>query len=131
MAPKTIYCIIWSVALWVATFYPLLNESNVFVFKGKLLLDVAQSHIFPMVMAMTLYLGDVLYHLLRNDCQHNILIWVLGTIIVFMIAFVLSLLANCNLAGWFFFIVAWGALTVLKYKTTECEQPSPYPILED
>lgn len=45
--------------------------------------------------------------------------------------FVFSLLVNNNFWGWTLFGAAWLSLTVLKYKTTEDEQSSPYIITED
>lgn len=51
------------------TFYSLLSQSQAFVFTGKDLLSVAESHIMPMIMAMTLYLWDVLYNV--SMCRLN------------------------------------------------------------
>ncbi len=36
MAKKIIYCTLWSVALFTATFYTLIGQDNAFVFDGKL-----------------------------------------------------------------------------------------------
>lgn len=132
MVKKSIYCTIWSVALFVATFYSLFKQDQAFVFDSKYLLDVAQSHIFPMIMAMTLYLMDVMYNVsLRNNNESSIVLWILGTIIIFLTAFVMSLLVNGNVAGWGLFGIAWLSLTALKYKTTEDEKSTPYIITED
>ena len=62
MAKKIIYCTLWSVALFVATFYGIIGQESAFLFQGKEMLDVASSHIFPMIMAMVLYLWDVMYN---------------------------------------------------------------------
>lgn len=130
MAKKLIYCILWSIALFVSTFYSIIGKE--FVFDGKLLLDVAQSHIFPMVMAMTLYLVDVMYSLsIKKSNNDNIILWILGTIIVFMCSFVVSLLINTNFWGWTLFIIAWLSLTTLKFVTTEDKESVPYIITED
>lgn len=59
------------------------------------------------------------------------ILWILGTIILFLGFFVFSLLVNNNFWGWTLFGAAWLSLTVLKYKTTEDEQSSPYIITED
>ena len=123
----------WSIGLFVATFYSLLGQDGeVFDFTGKELLTVAKSHIMPMIMAMALYLWDVLYgislHKVNND---KAMFWTLLMIILFMVLFVFSMLANHNIAGWTLFLLSWLALTILKYKTTEDEQTCPYPISED
>lgn len=132
MIKKTIYCLLWSVALFVATFYTLIGQDNAFVFDKKLLLEVANSHIFPMMMAMVLYLWDVLYNVsLQKSNNDHLIIWILGTIIVFLGGFVFSLLVNDNFWGWSLFGIAWLSLTVLKFVTTEDEQSTPYIISED
>mgnify|MGYP004580331011 CR=1 FL=1 len=132
MIMKTIYCLLWSVALFVATFYTIIGQDNAFVFDKKLLLEVANSHIFPMMMAMVLYLWDVLYNVsLQKSNNDHLIIWILGTIIVFLGGFVFSLLVNDNFWGWSLFGIAWLSLTVLKFVTTEDEQSTPYVISED
>lgn len=132
MVKKLIYCFLWSVALFVATFYGIIDQDSAFLFKEKLLLDVARSHIFPMIMAMVLYLWDVMYNVsLKKDINGGLIFWILGTNILFMGTFVFSLLVNNNFWGWTLFGIAWLSLTVLKYKTTEDEQSSPYIIPED
>lgn len=132
VAKKIIYCTLWSVALFVATFYGIIGQESAFLFKGKEMLDVASSHIFPMIMAMVLYLWDVMYNVsLKRDNNGGLIIGILGTIILFMGMFVFSLLVNNNCWGWILFIAAWLSLTVLKFITTEDEQSSPYIITEE
>lgn len=132
MTKKVLYCGMWSVALFVSTFYSLLGQEQRFDFEGKLLLGVAQSHIFPMIMAMTLYLMDVMYAIsLRKTNGEGLTMWLLGTIIVFLLSFVFALMVNSNLWGWMLFIVAWLSLTVLKFVTTEEGESMPYIIAED
>ena len=64
------------------TFYALIGQDDVFVFDGKLLLEVANSHIFPMMMAMVLYLWDVLYNAsLQKSNNDHMIMWILGTVI--------------------------------------------------
>lgn len=132
MIKKTIYCALWSMALFVATFYSIIGQESAFVFDGKLLRDVALSHIFPMIMAMTLFLFDVMYNVsLRKSNNDNVVLWMLGTVIVFMAGFVASILVNDNFWGWSFWGIAWLSLTVLKFVTTEDEESIPYIISED
>ena len=132
MIKKLSYCIMWSTALFVTTFYSIIGQDSAFYFEGKSFLYVANSHIFPMIMAMTLYLFDVMYSLsVKKSSNDNIIMWILGTIIVFMGGFVASLLVNDNKGGWALFIVAWASLTVLKFVTTEGRESVPYVISED
>lgn len=129
---KCLYCVMWSVGLFVATFYSLFTlEGEAFNFSGKELLPIAQSHIIPMIMAMTLYLWDVLYNLsMQKTNNDKSMFWILLMIIAFMVAFVFSMLVNYNVIGWGLFIISWLALTILKYQTTEDER-APYQITED
>ena len=104
----------WSIGLFVATFYSLLGQDGeVFDFTGKELLTVAKSHIMPMIMAMALYLWDVLYgislHKVNND---KAMFWTLLMIILFMVLFVFSMLANHNIAGWTLFLLSWLQLVL-------------------
>ena len=85
-----------------------------------------------MIMAMTLYLFDVMYNVsLRKSNNDNVVLWMLGTVIVFMAGFVASILVNDNFWGWSFWGMAWLSLTVLKFVTTEDEESTPYIISED
>lgn len=131
MIKKITYCTLWSVALFVSTFYSIIGKESVFTFDGKLLLDVTATHIFPMIMAMTLYLLDVTYSAILGKVGNNLVIWVLTTVIAFMGCFVASLMVNENLWGWCAFCMAWMSLTILKFVTTEGEDTTPYIISED
>lgn len=123
---------IWSVGLFVATFYGLFDMGNeAFNFTQKELLPIAKSHIMPMVMGMALYLTDVLYGTYLHKNNSDKITWILLMIILFMAFFVFSILVNDNVVGWTLFILAWLSLTVLKYKTTEDGQSIPYKISED
>lgn len=129
---KYIYCVVWSIGLFVATFYGLFEVENAFDFTDKELLSVAQSHIFPMIMAMALYLIDVLYGSITRGESDKLVFWTLLMVISFMVTFVLSLLVNHNVAGWIFFVFAWISLTVLKFKTTDGgRKPCLYIVSED
>ena len=131
MKTKIVYCVIWSCGLFVATFYGLLKQKDIFEFTEKLFLPVMQNYIFPMILAMALYLLDVLYNVTNDKSNGAIVGWVLGTIILFMVFFALSMLVNENWAGWLFFSASWFSLTILKYKTTDCEKREIYKVMED
>lgn len=130
---KIIYCFSWSVGLLFATFYSLYsNEGGAFNFSNAALLPVGQSYIMPMVLVMALYLWDVLYNItLQTRHRSKDIFWILLCIIVFMLCFVLSILVNNNFMGWVLFYMAWFALTVLKFQTTDSIHPALYRISED
>ena len=129
---KLIYCLLWSVALFVSTFYSLFNHvEKAFVFTDAKLLDVAQSHIMPLVMAMTLYIWDVVYNITLNNSSKQTIIPVLLSILVFLVMMVFSILVNNNIWGWGLFCLAWVALSFMKYATTESLKSSTYIISEE
>lgn len=130
---KIIYCVCWSIGLFFATFYSLFNEESVFNFSEKQLLPVAKSIIMPMIMAMALYLCDVIYnnfHIKQTTDRHQVF-WILLSITLFMVLFVFSLLVNKNIVGWLLFIFSWLCLLLLKFKTTESKEIIPYEISEE
>ena len=52
-----------------------------------------------MIMAMLLYLWDVMYNVsLKRDNNGSLILWILGTIILFLGFFVFSLLVNLKSA---------------------------------
>lgn len=129
---KFVYCIIWSVALFISTFYSLFDQADTaFVFTGAKLLDVAQSHIMPLVMSMTLYIWDVVYNITLTNNTRQSIIPVLLSIIFFMVLMVFSILVNNNCWGWTLFCFSWLALSYMKYATTESLSPTTYAISEE
>lgn len=131
---KLIYCIIWSIGLFVATFYCLWPQrQDAFCFTDKEILPIAQSHIMPMIMAMALYLLDVVYNVSsqKAECSKKTFCLILMMIIVFLATFVFSILINNNIYGWVLFITSWICLTVLKFITTDDGTTSPYKISDD
>ena len=129
---KLTYCLLWSVALFVSTFYSLFDHvEKAFVFTDAKLLDVAQSHIMPLVMAMTLYIWDVVYNITLNNSSKQTVIPVLLSIVIFFVMMVFSILVNNNIWGWVLFCLAWVALSFMKYATTESLKPSTYAISEE
>lgn len=131
---KLIYCTIWSIGLFVATFYCLLPQwKNAFCFTDKEVLSVARSHFMPMIMAMALYLLDVVYNISSQkvECSKKSFCLILVIIITFMTIFVFSILINNNIYGWILFVVSWICLTILKFITTDDGTAIPYPISDN
>lgn len=134
MSWKFIYCSLWSVGLFFATFFGLIAHGNaVFDFTDKKILPVAETLIMPMIMAWVLYLWDVLYAVSKQagENRKESDFWMLLMIIIFLVCFVLSIIVNQNTIGWILFLVSWVALTVLKYKTMDEEQGALYEIMEN
>lgn len=134
MSWKFIYCSLWSVGLFFATFFGLVAHGNaVFDFTDKQILPVAETLIMPMIMAWGLYLWDVLYTVSKQTGENRKEsdFWMLLMIIIFLVCFVFSIIVNQNAIGWILFLVSWVALTVLKYKTMDEEQGALYEIMEN
>lgn len=129
---KYVYCAVWSAGLFCVSFFPLLkNIEEAFVFEGKQILDVAMSHLFPMIMALSLYLLDMMYSFRWKAQAEKVMDWIFGTIIVFLVAFVFSIIVNDNIWGWGLFLLSWISLTVLKIKTTDSQNIVLYKVTED
>lgn len=109
---KISYIIIWSGALFVATFYAFFGDFDFASMKTMTALDMATKYLFPLFMAMALFLIDAQYVMVTEGRQFTITYSI--CFICFIIATVLSILVNNVLWGWVLFIAAWIALTVLK-----------------
>ncbi len=123
MFNKIFYCFLWSVVLFFVTFYGFFHNGANFIFENETSSNMFGLYIMPMVMAMALYLLDVTYiiNLKKNNLNGKMVVWVLSTLFVFMVSFVLSMFVNKNCLGWFFLIISWMSLSLMKFQTTENE----------
>lgn len=129
---KLTYCMMWSVGLFFATFYSVFGQADFFLFADKKSLEVAQCYIMPLVMAMDLYLWDVLYNVtLKGRLDYSTAKWVFVGVIAFLTFFAFSLIGNNVWAGWIFFILSWLSLTMIKVATTDSLEVKVYKIGED
>lgn len=123
MFNKIFYCFLWFVLLFFVTLYGFFSSGANFVFENETFSDMFGLYIMPMVMAMALYLLDVTYiiSLNKNNLNGKMVVWILSTIFVFMVSFVLSIFVNRKCLGWVFLIISWMSLSVMKFQTTENE----------
>lgn len=124
MTPKTtkfIYVIGWSIFLLMATF-PIVNYKEIFPLKLTSFADMMETYIYPMIMALTVYLADVVYAFVdeENRKKTTYVSISVGLILFFLLFFCLSM---CMTRPWLqvvFFALVWITLTGLKFvKTTE------------
>lgn len=100
-----------------------------FDFSGKKLADATGDYIFPMTMAMTLYLIDVIYNVTKpNFNTPKQTVWILISLVLFMVLFVTSLMVSPDYLSFILCIMSWLSLTLLKFKTTEGYNKIPYRI---
>lgn len=109
---KIIYIILWSVGLFVATFYGFCGSFDFAEMKKMTALKMANDYLFPLFMAMALFLLDAQYVMVTEGRQFTKAYS--ACVILFLLATVVSILVNNSVLGWVFFIGAWIALTVLK-----------------
>lgn len=109
---KIIYIILWSVGLFVATFYGFCGSFDFAEMKKMTALKMANDYLFPLFMAMALFLLDAQYVMVTEGRQFTKPYS--ACVILFLLATVVSILVNNSVLGWVFFIGAWIALTVLK-----------------
>lgn len=119
------YVFFWSLGLFAATFYCIFDQANetVKIVFGKMTviyaMDLAKSYLFPLFMAMALFLLDVRHETVIHkqqftfDFSKNFI----TCFVVFAFAITFSILFNTVFWGWFFFVVSWLALSSLKLFT--------------
>lgn len=122
---KILYVLIWSLGLMFATFPYLISGEMKFDFQNNLDNDTLMKYIFPFIMAMAIYLIDVLYVSMAEERSGNYkgvtVSWaLLGGFLLF---FVFSLLGGKCL----FFILGWLCLSALKFIKTDMLPPAVYP----
>ena len=116
------YVFFWSLGLFIATFYGLFDKIegvNRFAFdkmKEISALNLAKIYLFPLFMAMTLFLLDFVHETMSQGRPLTLTFskWFVICFIVFVLAVACSVLLNNNSCGWFFFILSWLALSILK-----------------
>ena len=122
---KVLYVLVWSLGLMFATFPNLISGEMKFDFQNNLNNDAVMKYIFPFILAMAIYLIDVLYVSMAEERSGNYkgvtLSWaLLGGFLLF---FVFSLLGGKSL----FFVLGWLCLTALKFIKTDTLPPAVYP----
>lgn len=109
---KIAYVVLWSCGLFVATFYTFCGNFDFAAMSTMSALEMAKDYLFPLFMAMALFLLDAQYVMINEGQQITPIYSV--CFIFFILSTVVSILVNDSLLGWLFFVMAWIALTVLK-----------------
>jgi len=115
--------------LLYATFPHFFDGKMSFDFRNKTLGEACDAYIFPFVMAMVLFLIDVIYGYIKEtiDGHYTHVVGVIVFLVLFLLGFVLSVsLENPNLSRWCF-IVSWICLSVMKFLKTDLYDLEKYP----
>lgn len=130
---KIFYCLVWSFLLFFVTLYGFLGNGADFVFESETFGNIFGLYIMPMIMAMALYLWDVMYAVVlkKSNLKSDMIIWVLVTLFIFMLTFALSMFVNRNWLGWVCLIISWMSFLLMKIKTTEKMMDTTKKILEE
>ena len=134
---NVLYVLVWSLGLMFATFPNLISGEMKFDFQNNLNNDAVMKYIFPFIMAMAIYLIDVLYVSMAEERSGNykgvtlswallggfLLFFVFSLLGGFILFFVFSLLGGKCL----FFVLGWLCLTALKFIKTDTLPPAVYP----
>ena len=123
MIRKTIYVIGWSLGLLFATFPNLFQGEMVFQMSELPMKDIYKPYLFPLIMALSLFVSDVCYVFEQEKAANcntpKYITEVLILITVFLLGLTYSISSNDN--SYIGFFVAWIALTIMKFlKTTKC-----------
>lgn len=109
---KVGYVFFWSIGLFVATFYTFFGDFSFAQMSTISASALAKQYLFPLFMAMALFLLDALYVMFTDQRQLSSVFLICFTL--FILSTVMSILVNNAVWGWLFFILAWLALTFLK-----------------
>lgn len=109
---KIVYIILWSIGLFIATFYGFCSRFDFATMDKMSAFKMANDYLFPLFLAMALFLLDAQYVMVAEGRQFTKTYS--ACIILFLLATVASILVNSTVFGWIFFMAAWIALTVLK-----------------
>lgn len=111
----------WSLGLLYATFPKLFTEEMNFDFDNSLSKSV-NDYLFPLIMALILFLVDTIYGFLKEMMvnQYSHVVGVFIMLVLFLLAFVLSLKIGDPDLSRICFIASWIFLSVMKYFKTEC-----------
>ena len=121
MLYKIGYIISWSLGLLYATFPKLFTGEMSFDF-GNSLSKSVDDYLFPLVMALILFLVDTVYGFLKEMMvnQYSHVVGVFIMLVLFLLAFVLSLKNGDSDISRICFIASWICLSVMKFFKTEC-----------
>lgn len=129
MIKRIVYVFFWSVGLLWATFPDLFKGEMDFNFQAMAGVDFFKNYIFPLLMALLLYMFDVIYafHLENGRGIPTRVIPVYTLTAGFLLFFVLSVACGCAVSAAIFFFLAWACLVGMKFLKTAV-QPKPNPV---
>ena len=130
MVKKIIYVIGWSLGLLFATFPNFFQGEMNFQMSDLPMKDIYKPYLFPLIMALSLFVSDVCYVFEQeksvNCSTPKYITEVLILICVFLFGLTYSISSSDN--SCIGFIVAWIALTIMKFlKTTKCVKNDKLP----
>lgn len=125
MVKKVIYVLGWSMGLLFATFPDLFKGELDFHMSEMMMKDVCEVYMFPLLMALSLFVVDVWYVFEQERSQRSqeptYVIGVIAMIGAFLFGLLYTVSSQpCPIIG---FIVSWIALTIMKFiKTSKCDE---------
>lgn len=123
MIKKTIYVIGWSLGLLFATFPKLFKGEMDFKMSELPMKDISEIYLFPLIMALSLFMADVCYVFEQEKNESCATPKCITEILVLICIFLFGLTYSVSSTTYpcIGFIVAWTALTIMKFlKTTKC-----------
>ena len=123
------YIISWSIGLLYATFPHFFAGEMSFDYRNLTLGEACDTFIFPFVMAMVLFLVDVIYGYVKEmiDGRYTHVISVITFLVLFLLDFVISISSENPNTARFCFIISWVCLSVMKFLKTDLYDDKRYP----
>ena len=129
MLYRITYIFSWSLGLLFATFPHLFDGGMTFDYRDMLLSEACDKYIFPFIMAMILFLIDVVYGYVKEipSREYTHVISVIVFLILFLLTFVLSVYVSDPFWACGCFIISWVCLSFMKFLKTEVYETTSYP----
>lgn len=123
------YIISWSIGLLYATFPHFFDGEMSFDYRNLTLGEACDTFIFPFVMAMVLFLVDVIYGYVKEmiDGRYTHVISVITFLVLFLLGFIISISSENPNTARFCFIISWVCLSVMKFLKTDLYDDKRYP----
>lgn len=117
---KIVYVAIWTLVMFYASFSVVFEGQIDSVLNCEESSDLASNYIFPLFIAVALYLIDDIYNALLLVKQDRPLhsVMVLGAILGFLVGFLFSIYAGMLWVQVLMFVLVWISLGFLKYYET-------------
>lgn len=113
-----VYVIIWSAGLLFSSFGSVITHPEKFLLYDKTISEISGYFLEPLIFAIVLFLVDAIYNILKEEesvRKKRTLATFLGSLSLFFLGFLASMVAEKAFIAMAGFIVSWIFLTIMKF----------------